>query len=537
MKRLFPAVIAAALAIAPAITARAAGSSTLNFQLVGSNALYNRGMNAAPAVYDHAMYIGSRTDGTHPHAGVLVVDIADPANPTIAGEIGAPDEALPSSTSRELRVWPQQKLLIVMNFQCSAILHACASPADANGSAISNFTFYDLSDELHPAKVATYKPSRTPHEMFLWVDPAHDGRALLYFTGPSSSVTNPNLLVADISKARQNVFTETVKWSANDQYTADERNNLDVRLHSIGVSIDGTRMYLAYLGGGFEVADTSDLAAGKADPKIRLITSVGNRIPAATQVGTHSSVKVPGRALVLTTDEVYGDSVDAVTGEDHGCPWGWVRLIDIADEAHPKLVGEYKMPQNYKTYCDGPDGQDKQNTYFTSYSAHNPTVIGDLAFVTWHSDGLQAISLTDPTHPVQVGQFMPETLPYVVTEDPSLSLGKAKVVAWSYPIIRSGLIYFVDIRNGLFVVRYTGPHADEVNAISFYEGNSNLGDAAHLEHPASVLSRRIERAPALASAARRPLPTTGAEDALWPALVLFAVAVALGWRVRRRGPA
>jgi hypothetical protein len=51
---------------------------------------------------------------------------------------------------------------------------------------------------------------------------------------------------------------------------------------------------------------------------------------------------------------------------------------------------------------------------------------------------------------------------------------------WSYPIIRNGLIYLIDIRNGLYILRYTGSHADEVNKIHFLEGNSNLGDALRL---------------------------------------------------------
>jgi len=38
---------------------------------------------------------------------------------------------------------------------------------------------------------------------------------------------------------------------------------------------------------------------------------------------------------------------------------------------------------------------------------------------------------------------------------------------WSFPIIRDGLIYVVDIRYGLYVLRYTGPHANEVAATSF----------------------------------------------------------------------
>jgi hypothetical protein len=54
------------------------------------------------------------------------------------------------------------------------------------------------------------------------------------------------------------------------------------------------------------------------------------------------------------------------------------------------------------------------------------------------------------------------------------------VVMWSFPIIRHGLIYVVDIRNGLYVLRYRGRHAGEVHRIRFLEGNSNLGDALRL---------------------------------------------------------
>src|SRR5216117_3947440 len=81
--------------------------TSLNFQLVGANPLLARGMNAALTIYDHYTYIGNRTDGSstcgigdprravdpnscpHPHPGILIADIADPANPTVVGEIGA----------------------------------------------------------------------------------------------------------------------------------------------------------------------------------------------------------------------------------------------------------------------------------------------------------------------------------------------------------------------------------------------------------------------------------------------------------------
>jgi hypothetical protein len=46
---------------------------------------------------------------------------------------------------------------------------------------------------------------------------------------------------------------------------------------------------------------------------------------------------------------------------------------------------------------------------------------------------------------------------------------------WSYPIIQDGLIYVVDIRNGLYILAYRGPFEDEVASSGFLEGNSNVG--------------------------------------------------------------
>jgi len=34
------------------------------------------------------------------------------------------------------------------------------------------------------------------------------------------------------------------------------------------------------------------------------------------------------------------------------------------------------------------------------------------------------------------------------------------------------------------VLRYTGPHADEADALTFLEGNSNLGDAVRIDRSA-----------------------------------------------------
>ena len=478
-----------------------------NFTLVGANPLFGRGMNAALAVFDHYVYVGNRTDGSsrcgvgdprraenidscpHPHPGIQIVDVANPASPTTVGEFGQEfvTDTNQGQTSRELRVWPQQKLLMVMYFRCSSVIHACPPSADT-----WRIRFFDLTDPLHPTLVATYTPSRKPHEMYLWLDPKNPARALLWLSTPTSSA-NPaigNLVITDISRAREGVFTEiaTGNWNQLFPGATDPANyDFDLALHSMTPSVDGTRTYLAYLRGGFGVLDTSKVAndqipAGTVESlNDDLLTAVplptwgmGPHCEGHTPAGcaeSHSAVPLPGRPFAITIDEVYG----TFTTPSFGWPWGWTRTWNIAQPRQPRLLGEYKLLQNTTAYTPAP-GENE----VTSYSSHNPTPTRNLVFDSWHSGGLQAIDVSDPGLPTQTGWFSPTPLPAVANEDPALSRGPNKVVMWSFPIIKDGLIYVVDIRNGLLVLRYTGPHADEVNGIRFLEGNSDLGDAVRI---------------------------------------------------------
>jgi hypothetical protein len=272
--------------------------------------------------------------------------------------------------------------------------------------------------------------------------------------------------------------------------------NCNLFVHSMAPTADGKTTYLAMEAGQFLALDTTSVVNAPTPPTSvinlngDLLTNPVNRPvweqtpldPAAvpdecfrTCPNGHSAVPVPGTHYALTTDEVYGTFTDP----SFGCPWGWVRSIDVADPAHPKIVGEYKIAEDQQSFCGSP-GDDPLTEQFTSYSSHNPTVLPDLALVDWHSGGLQAIDLSDPTNPTQAGFFLPKPLNKVALEDPALSAGPDKVVFWSYPIIKNGLIYCIDIRNGLYILKYTGPHADQVAAIKFLEGNSNLGDAVRL---------------------------------------------------------
>lgn len=475
------------------------------FRLVGHEPLFNRGMNAAPAVFEARggpfVYIGNRTDGQarHPHPGILVVDARNPRRPTVVTEIGPPHAANIGETSRELRVWPDEKLLIVLNFRCSPAIHDC--PGNDPGPS---YRFFDLRDPRNPRHILTFVPRqadgtvRVPHEFFLWIDPKDDDRALIWESYPttSSDPNRANMIIRDISRVPdggQPFIVAQGNWNqlyeGGGQPAAAFDN--DLALHSMTPSFDGTRTHLAYLRGNYLVLDTTKVAKNQVPAGTienlndDLLTPPANRPqwgePGNTCVGhtalgceeAHSALELPGREIAFVIDEVYG----TFTLRSFGWPWGWARLIDFSDPAHPVIVGEYKIHQNTEAFRPFVD---PATDAFTSYSSHNPTPLPELVFDSWHSGGLQAIDVDDPANPKQAGWFSPTPLASVATEDPALSRGPNKVVMWSFPIIVDGLIYVVDIRNGLYILRYKGEDADEVRDIDFLEGNSNLGDAGEL---------------------------------------------------------
>ena len=422
------------------------------FELVGQEPLLNRGMNAALAVHGNYAYVGARTDAKANNAnrmGVMVVDVADPSKPKIAKEMAAPLEGNQSESSRELRVWKSQDILMVLHTNCGEI-HAC-TPSSKN-----SFRFYDISGANAADPKLILQFNKNTHEFYLWEDPNNPDRALLYAAGAQTSMQ-----VYDLSPLLEKKEPKTL-YSGTHKYTSGG-------IHSMSVSNDGTRGYFALLTGGFAVVDLSDFVRGAAAPTVRPITNNASR-PTWAGPGAHSAIKLWNSDYAYVADEVYGEALKALGA--HGCPWGWGRMIDIANPQAPQVKAEYKLPQNNQDFCatDVPRPT-------SSYSAHNPTATPNIVFTTWHSGGLQAIDVSDPTKPTQLAQYLPTPLPYVLQEDPVLSSGIDKVVMWSFPIIKDGLIYVTDVRNGLYILRYKGPYAEEVADIDFLEGNSNQGDA------------------------------------------------------------
>ena len=476
---LVAAVLLGSLLLAVPAPTRAADAGSLT--AVGADQLNGRGLNAALAVADHCAYVGSR--GTGP---VEVVNVADPTHPSTAGEI-APKTG---STARELRAVPDQRLLIVMTYALGS-------------GGVNRFDFYRWGadcTQLQPTGGYDFR-GRRPHEFYLW---HASGRTLLFTSMFDSG--NPALQVLDASNPAQPALLGS--WNAPAGL-----------LHSISLSADGARAYLSLWKGGMLVADVSDFTASRPNPAVRLVTQPADAVPAPSGGNVHSAVQAPGRNLLVLTDERYPPPQ---------CPYGPGRVVDIGDPTHPRQVSTLLAPENDPAAC--------ARAPTDVYSSHNPTLTASLAIVTWYASGVQVFDLTDPANPGRLAEYRPQgALPAGV--DPQL-VGTT-TMSWSYPIIKDGLIYVADINQGLFVLRYAGPHQEEVSGLAFSEGNSNLTQVkpppnptpSATAHPASPAATPSIRSSASRSGQPAGIPVWALAIA---AGVLLAAALAGGAIVVRR---
>jgi hypothetical protein len=286
-------------------------------------------------------------------------------------------------------------------------------------------------------------------------------------------------------------------------------------LHSIALNDDGSQAYLSLWRGGLLVADASQFTAGRPNPQLSLLTSRADALPAPAGGNVHSAVPVPGRNLLIVTDERYQPTPTC----------GPARLVDISDPAHPRQVSVMTSPEDDRSPCpSSPSG---------TWTSHNPTPVGDLAFITWYSSGLQVFDISNASAPVRLTEFRPQAVE-PGARDPQL--GATPTMTWSYPIVRDGLIYVADINQGLYVLRYQGPHQEQVEQVGLAEGNSNqfrpgiVATPTPSATPAPQPSARSTVSPSARSAATTPASPlallTGRGGVLLGAAVLIVLAVA-----------
>lgn len=472
-----------------------------NFELVGHNPLPNpgetrpRGRNGPIDISGDCLYVGSRI-GRRPGTGpdfdtpalppeILIVDIGDPSKPEVVGAV----PTIPNATSRELRTIPDRNTLIVMNFRDTG----------PDSSTVNNYQLYDITDCRNPVLKQTIPLGiDRPHEFFLWRDPNNAGRFLLFSSIHLGDVREPSLRVFELRDPPNGPVspdpvatftldpavprTEPIDPGAYraDHYVFDlerpamQRNNV----HSMSVSPNGTRTYVANIHAGYYILDSSRLTLGlpctphtvtvdattNTDPNLclrKLNPDPNARVDFTPPNGwtEHSIYPVPGRPYLLISGERNGVNT---------CPWSWGHILDVTVESFPQIISRYMVPENLEANCF--PGGPGDPALLREFSPHQQLVFPNLFFISWYSAGLRAWDISNPVLPLEVGVFVPKPVSNIV--EPFRN--SPDVWFWSHPILYNGLIYVADDNNGLYILRYKGSRAEELPQQGRVISNTNF---------------------------------------------------------------
>src|SRR5262252_8776511 len=404
------------------------------------------------------------------------------------------------------------------------------------------------------------------HEFFLWHDPANPNRVIAYVTNWSGGLPDPehaglkmpDALAMAITDEKTGEMLPKAKFLAgfslaevggppiNEKPDAtglfsDGRfldfsqlknrsgrggtfqNQEQNRLHSLSVSDDGERVYVAGTTAGFYILNSeaiahhtdAELAAGTAgcnkrstivsadgvlDPaKIPAIANdclhmVVNNDPGlkaylasnaspqakaqrylvlltrscfdvyppvnATPTGTHSAVFVPNRPAQVKGNTKARPAYVWLTDENGGCPLNGARMVSVESEIVPIMIGAFAIPDNQLDECLNQDIVEPNGQPRRRIAQQN------------HNPTVfkNIVFNTWYGHGLRAIDISIPQTPREVGHAMPVPQG----IARTYPIFKDGFIYWADNDTGLHVARYTGPRSNELPGAGsgVYEGNA-----------------------------------------------------------------
>ena len=146
------------------------------------------------------------------------------------------------------------------------------------------------------------------------------------------------------------------------------------------------------------------------------------------------------------------DSVEALRVGDVGASieavaepvqWGNVRIWDYSDEENPVLASEFDTRCSFDPVHEDCDPRG-------TYSVHNTIVERDRAYFSWYSDGVLILDISDPYNPVETARYSPSGPEFEAQN------GGIQDVWGIYKEPRRPWIYASDRNGGLYVLKEYG---------------------------------------------------------------------------------
>lgn len=383
-----------------------------NTRLVGHTDLGGKGDGMHVNVVDGYAYVGHMG---HYDVGTSVVDVSDPAHPRLVTRIPRPA----GTHSHKVQVVGD---VLLANYERN---HWEKTPATAWTAGL---VIYDISKRTEPRQIAFFEtPGHGVHRMTYWEPP------YAYLTGTDTGYLGQFLIIVDLSDP--SAPREVGRWWYPGQHaaadepltwvpTSGRRNGQEKRIQLHHALVRGDRAYCGWWDAGLVILDLSDRSA----PALVSQLDFG---PAST--ATHTALPLPGRDLVVTTDEQLVDGP--------GAPRTRARIVDVSDEAHPEVLS--LIPEPAGDYAE-------RGGRFGPHNLHEmrPGTLMDpnTIYMTYFNAGLRIYDLHDAANPVEVGFIVPEAPP-----------GQASIQLNDLVVTADGLIYVTDrVRGGLYVVERTG---------------------------------------------------------------------------------
>ena len=356
--------------------------------------------------------IASNYPARCPATGVRIIDLANPANPTLVGALAT----IPGTSQEDIYVAHVATPYFTGDLLATGI-QACNRASDVQRGV----DLWDVTDPRAPQHLAFWASgpngsgAQGGHEIDLVI---RDERVYLGVAVPYTETFEGrgDFRLVDVTDPRNPKQVST--WGATIDGGLMPAAGQTFFGHSVRFNAAGTLAIVSYWDAGAILLDLTD----PAHP-----TLAGRTPYPPGAVASHSAWFTAGESLILTGDEYAGPQ---------GGRWGGLRVWNIRDPAAPIQIGRFSTPD---AAAGRPGGA-------FQYTIHNPIVRGTTAYLSWYGDGVRVLDIADPTAPREIGSFVPPA-----SADP---YGYFPTSAMVWGVYSEGdLVLLSDINGGLYVLR------------------------------------------------------------------------------------
>jgi hypothetical protein len=375
-----------------------------NMRLVGHTDLNGHGDGMHVNLKDGYAYVGHMGES---RVGTSVVDVSDPEQPRVVCQLMTP----PGTHSHKVQVVGD---VLVVNHERNTREHSAPSWS-------SGLQLYDVSRPDNPRELGFLPVNGNGVHRVTYVEEPY-----AYMSATDDGFTDQFLLIADLSDPARP--REVSRWwfpgmnaGAGEKPTWDTARRSFKHHHAL---VRGDRAYASWWDAGLVILDISD----RSRPEIVSWLDFGEGASSCT----HTTLPIPGRELLVVTDESTKDE----------CQEGpkRVRVVDIGDETRPRVISTFPVPEG--DFCS-------RGGRFGPHNLHEMRpgtfVSSDIVFVTYFNAGLRVVDISDPTDPTEVAYCVP-----------AAPAGQRAIQLNDVLVGPDGLIYVTDrYRGGLYLLERT----------------------------------------------------------------------------------